>query len=251
MKHNISVTIITLNEEKNIGKCLESLKGLNAQIVIVDSGSKDNTLQIAKNYAAEIFTRPFDDFASQKNYALSKCKNEWVFSVDPDEIISEGLIKEIHEALQAKKYDGYLIGRRNFILGKEIKYSRWSPDQHIWLWKKDSGFWQGKVHEEVIIKGNIGELKNKKIHYQTPTVSEFLNSNNLYSTLEAREKYEKGLKFSLLRMFTDPLFEFVIRYVYKLGFLDAKEGFILAYLMAIYKISVWIKLYELQFNRKQ
>lgn len=247
---NLSITLITLNEEQRIARCLESVKNLDAEIIVVDSGSIDNTLNIVKKYGAKIFTRSFDDFSRQKNYAASKATNEWILSLDPDEEISASLADEIKSAVNSKIYDGFLIGRRNFILNKEIKYSRWSPDEHIWLWKKNKGGWKGLVHEEIELKGRIGRLINKKIHYQSDNIADFLQSNNFYSDFEAREKFSKGEKFSLFRLFYDPIYEFLIRYVYKLGFLDGIEGFILAYIMTIYKITVSVKIYQLQFGKK-
>lgn len=242
----LSAVIITLNEEENIAKVLASVKNFAEEIIIVDSGSTDKTLEIVKKYGAKIYHRKFDDFASQKNWAQDKASGNWIFSLDADERVSEDLAREIKQAIQSNEYIGYFISRRNFILGEEIKHSRWSPDQHIWLWKKGLGKWMGKVHEEVIINGLIGQLKESKIHYSHKTVSEFFKSNNFYSTLLAGQMFENGIKFQAMKILWDPLFEFFIRFIVKMGFLDRWRGFMLAYLMAIYKISVWVKLYELQ-----
>lgn len=246
MKNNLSVTIITLNEEKNIEICLKSLKNLDAEVIIVDSGSVDRTLEIAKKYKAKIYYRKFDNFANQKNWAVSRTSKDWILSVDADEIIPEELVKEILEVIQNGKYAGFLIPRRNFILGAEIKHSRWSPDKHIWLWKKSEGHWEGEVHEEVVVKGKVGELKNKKIHHQQDSVSDFLMSNDVYSSILSRKKFKEGIKFSIWMLFWDPVFEFSLRFIYKLGFLDGWRGFILAYLMAIYKVTFWVKIWELE-----
>lgn len=247
---NLSITIITLNEGKNIKKCLESIKHLDAEIILVDSGSTDNTLQIAKKYNAKIFNRSFDDFASQKNYALSKAEGDWILSVDADEELPKALTEEIRTAVENKEYAGFLIPRRNFILGKEIKHSRWSPDKHIWLWKKGFGQWKGEVHEEVVIQGPISELKTAKINHQDKDIATFIKKNDFYSTLYAKYLFRQGARFSLFHLIYDPFSEFFIRFFYKMGFLDGLEGFILSYLMSIYKISVWIKMYELEYSNK-
>lgn len=247
---DLSITIITLNEGKNIRVCLESVKSLGAEIILVDSGSTDDTVQIAKKYNAKIYTRSFDNFSDQKNYAVSKATKKWILSLDPDEQLNTALSNEIRDAIKLERYDAFLIGRRNFILGSEIKYSRWSPDEHIWLWKKDMGEWKGFVHEEILLKGRVGKLINKKIHYQSDNISDFLQSNNFYSDFEARERFKRGERFSIFRMFIEAIYEFLIRYIYKLGFLDGKVGFILAYLMGIYKIIVSVKIYQLQFIKK-
>lgn len=117
---------------------------------------------------------------------------------------------------------------------------------HIWLWQKDQGKWIGEVHEEVVVKGPVGQLKHKKIHYSHVSISDFFESNNFYSTLLAKSLFKKGVRFSFFRMLWDACFEFKIRYFYKLGFLDGWRGFVLAYLMGIYRLMVSIKLWELE-----
>ncbi|MBI2596954.1 glycosyltransferase family 2 protein [Candidatus Daviesbacteria bacterium] len=241
----ISVTIITLNEEKNLRKSLISIKNLADEIIVVDSGSNDNTVKIAKEFGAKVFFRKFDNFANQKNWAMSKASNDWILSVDADEEISNQLADEIKVVTDGGNYNGFLIPRKNFILGKEIKYSRWSPDEHIWLWKKASGKWTGDVHEEVIVKGKVGKLKYSKLHYSHKTINQILASNNFYSTLLSQSMYKNNIKFSIIKMFWNSSFEFSIRFFYKLGFLDGWRGFVLAYIMGIYQLTVWVKLWEL------
>ncbi len=246
----ISVTIITLNEEENITKLLKDLKGFADEIIVVDCGSTDKTIEVAKKFGAKTYFRKFDNFANQKNWAMSKAKEEWILSIDGDEVISDQLKQEIKQAVNNKQYSGYLISRRNFILGKEIKYSRWSPDKHIWLWKKNYGKWVGDVHEEVKVSGLVGQLKSSKIHISHNTISEFIEANNQYSQLEAMALYKTRIKFSFWQILWQPFFEFFIRYIYKKGFIDGKRGFILSYLMAIYKLMVSIKLWELYKSSK-
>ncbi|MBU1031366.1 glycosyltransferase family 2 protein [Patescibacteria group bacterium] len=245
----ISATIITLNEQDSIGKVIESLKGLVSEIIVVDSGSNDQTAPIAKKFGAKVFIRKFDNFANQKNFAVSKATRDWILSLDADEEIAPALTEEIKQAVKSDKFSGYLIPRKNIILGKLIKYSRWSPDLHVWLWKKNCGRWIGDVHEEVIVTGKVGLLKNSKIHNSHKTVSSFIKANNFYSTLEAQSLLKNKIKFSFLKMLMDPFFEFLIRFVYKKGFLDGSRGFVLAYLMSIYKLAVWIKFWELEKKR--
>lgn len=242
----ISTTIITLDEEENIERCLNSVKGLASEIVLVDSGSTDKTVEMAKNMGAKVFSHDFTNFAEQKNFALSKTTGDWILSLDADEEIDKELAKEIKMAIEDDRYNGYLIPRKNFILGAQIKHSWWSPDTHIWLWRKGTGKWVGKVHEEVVVEGRVGRLKNAKNHYQSSKVEDFIKSNNLYSEIMAKQLFEKKIKFSLLYMFFYPVREFLIRYFYKLGFLDGWRGFALSYLMSIYWVMVWVKLYEIQ-----
>ena len=245
----ISATVISLNEENKIGDAIKSLRGLADEIIMVDSGSSDKTVEVAEKLGARVYFRKFDNFANQKNWAVSQANNDWILSLDADEQIPEELAKEIKEAVENNRYAGYLIPRKNFILGKEIKYSRWSPDTHIWLWKKGFGKWVGDVHEEVVVSGKIGLLKNSKIHNSHKTISSFMKANNLYSDLEAKSLFKDHVKFSFWRMLLESFFEFFIRFFYKKGFLDGREGFVLAYAMGFYKLTVWIKLWELEKSR--
>lgn len=241
----LTVTIIVLNEEENISKCLESLRNLADEIIVIDGGSNDQTVKIAKKYG-KVFARKFDNFASQKNFAVEKASNDWILALDADEVVTQELAAEIKKAINTLKFQAYLIPRRNFILGAEIKHSRWSPDKHIWLWNKKFGRWEKEIHEEVVVKGKVGELKNAKLHFQDKTVREFIQKNNNYSTRLARQLYKSGVQFNMIRFFWDPLFEFSIRYIYKLGFLDGWRGFVLAILMAYYRMQVWVKLLNLR-----
>lgn len=243
---NLTAAIITLNEEEKLEKCLESLKGWVNEIVLVDSGSIDKTIDIARKYHAKVYERKFDNFANQKNYAIEKSTSKWILSIDADEIIPKSLADEIKKATENTDYNAYLIPRRNFILGAEIKHSRWSPDKHIWLFEKNKSRWINEVHEEIKVDGKIGELKNAKLHYQEKTISGFIKGNNFYADILAKDMYKKGKRFSLFRFFYDPLFEFSIRYIYKKGFLDGWRGLVLSLLMAYYQITVWLKILSLQ-----
>lgn len=246
----LSVVVITLNEAKTLSKALNSVKNLADEIVVVDSGSTDATVKIAIEFGAKVFFRSFDNYANQKNFAAGKAKGNWILSLDADEEISPGLAKEIDFELRTKRPElrAYSIPRRNIIFGEYIKYTRWQPelDRHVWLWSKGKGKWVGDVHEEVVVDGKIGKLKNPKIHRQYQTVSEFVEMMNRYSDLEADQKVRTGTNFSLGRFFFEPIYNFKVRLFYRLGFLDGWRGFVLSYLMAIYSLNVWIKIWERQ-----
>jgi glycosyltransferase involved in cell wall biosynthesis len=237
-----------LNEEKDLPKCLNSIHDITNEIVIVDSGSTDKTLQIAKEYGAMIYHRRFDNYANQKNYAMSKASGDWILSIDADEEIEPELEKEIDSALKLEesKIIAYSIPRKNIIFGKIIKYTRWQPelDRHIWLWKKDVGQWIGDVHEELVVDSDVGRMKYAKIHHQYETIKEFLDMINNYSELEAEEMVKGGQCFSYLRFLVEPKYNFLVRYVYRLGFLDGWRGFVLSYLMAIYHFVLWVKIWD-------
>lgn len=247
MNTKLSVTIITLNEEENIKRAIESVKFVD-EIIVVDSGSEDDTVEIAKKLGAKVFTHTFVNYADQKNFAAQKATGDWTLSLDADEEVTEELAKEIQDTLDTTEYDGFLLPRRNIILGGEIKHSRWSPDAHVWLWKKTKGKWIGKVHEELVVDGQVGNLKGAKMHYQDKSIFEFMLSLNQYTQIEAEEKFSKGVKFSLAKMMYSSLKSFLGRYFYKRGYLDGWRGFVLCTLRAFYHSLVWLKILELQKN---
>lgn len=247
-KANLSVTIITLNEEKKLPICLKSIKNLADEIVVVDSGSTDGTVGIAKNFDAKVFERKFDNYSNQKNYAVSKATGNWILSLDADEEISPKLAEEIKKVIKKDSFSAYSIPRKNIIFGKFIKYTRWQPelDRHVWLWQKSRGVWKGDVHEELEVKGKIGRLKHSKIHHQYENIKEFMDMMSRYSELEAKEKVKKGIRFSYFRLFCDPIYNFLVRYIYRWGFLDGWRGLVLSCLMAVYHLEVWIKVLKRQ-----
>jgi glycosyltransferase involved in cell wall biosynthesis len=252
MKNNkLSVLIITLNEEDNIAGALGSVADIASEIIVVDSGSTDKTLDIAKRYGAKIYHREFDNYANQKNFARNKAANDWVLSLDADETISRNLGEEIIKAISSNDYEAYSMPRRNKMLGEFINHSRWQPelDRHVWLFKKEKGKWVGDVHEEVEVSGSVGKLKNPKLHFSHETISEFMKMMNSYSELDAKNRNANGIDFSFFRLILDPVYNFIVRFFYRKGYLDGWRGFVLSYLMAIYHLELWIKIWSKQ-NKK-
>lgn len=244
MKRTISAVVITLNEEENIERCLKSVRSWVDEIVIIDSGSTDDTLKIADKYRAKVYKRNFDNFSSQRNYGISKAKSDWILSLDADEEIPSELAAEIEKAVAEDLYDAYMIPRRNIIFGKEIKHTRWSPDKHIWLFRKKNGKFTNSIHEEVKVKGKVGEIKNAKIHHSHKNVHEFIKMLNTYTDLEADAIVRRGAKFSYFNLFYYPARSFIGRYFLKQGFRDGWRGFVLSYLRAMYQFTTWIKVWE-------
>ncbi len=228
-KEQISVCIITLNEEVNMRECLQSLQWAD-EIIIVDSGSKDQTLKICKEFGAKIFHHPFAGFRDQKNFALDQAKNEWILSIDADERVTGELQDEISTLIREDlNINGYFIPRLNFYGSKFIRHSGWYPDFVLRLWKKSKGRWSGKnVHEKVVISGKVGYCKNAIKHYTYRNASDYMKRINLYSTLLAMEKYRLGKRFSFLRLLVKPVLRFFKSYIWKLGFLDGVEGLVIA-----------------------
>ena len=237
--------MIVKNEEKNLAKCLNSVENLVDEIVIVDSGSTDKTIEIAKTFGAKIFKREFDSFSNQKNYALSIATNEWVLHLDADEVLSKELVEEIKFVIINTKLDGFYLIRTNFFLGKQMKYSGINKEYRLRLAKKTlSKYVGGIIHEELIVNGKVGKLKNIMIHNSYPTISSYFNKLEQYTTLGAKKLLAKNKKAKVIDIVFKPPFEFIKRYILKCGFLDGIRGFIWAVLYAFYTFIKYIKLWE-------
>lgn len=243
----ISLVMIVKNEEKNIAKSLESVKDLVSEMIVVDSGSTDNTMKIAQSYGAKIFKRDFDSFSNQKNYALSLAMNEWVLHLDADEVLSQELKEEIKKTLENTKYDGFILTRTNFFLGKQMKYSGLNKEYRLRLAKKSlSKYVGGLIHEELVVDGKIGKLNNVFYHYFCQTLDGYFVKFDQYTTFGAIKMFEKNKKAKNIDIIFRPPFEFVKRYILKLGFLDGLEGFVWAVLGSYYSFTKYIKFYLLQ-----
>lgn len=231
---DLSVAIIARDAETDLGSCLASLKGLTDDVVlVVDDRTSDNTATVAKKLGAKTFTKKFVNFANQKNFAVSCTAHDWVLSLDADEEVSPELHKEISSIdFKSTPYSAFKIPRLNFIFGKPIYHTNWGPgdDSHIWLFKKSHGKWIGQVHEEVMVKGKVGTLNASKLHHNYQTVEQFIQKMNTYTSFESEP--------------TNPVYDFLRRYVWHLGFLDGWHGLFLSYLQAMSHIVVWIKLWE-------
>lgn len=235
MSVTLTVVIPTLNEEVDLPKCLESLKNLADEIIVIDSGSTDRTLDIAKKYQAKIIPHDFKSFSDTRNLGTKKAKGDWVLSLEADVVVPSQLAIEIKNAIQDPSFDAFYIERLNHIWGKDILHTDWGPrdDCHIWLYKKGSGHWSNAVHEEYLTSGRIGKLNNRLIHHNYDTLSEFIDKTNRYSEIAC----QKGLGSNPVIALGD----FFKRYFYKKGFLDGYHGLFLSYLQSTYFLSLWIK----------
>lgn len=229
MQPTISVIIIAKNAEKTINNCLNSLGFLN-EIIILDSGSSDRTKEICRQYTDLIFETDWQGFGIQKNRALEKATCEWILSIDADEEISKELALEIQQAIRKEKFTAFYMPRLSNYCGKWMKHGSWYPDYVLRLWKRGTAhFTNDLIHEKLVVKnGEIGYLKNPLLHYAYDDLNSVLNKVNSYSTIGAQMAFEKSKKSSLSKAILHGLSTFVKSYIFKLGFLDGREGFILA-----------------------
>lgn len=243
----ISAVVIARNEEKNIADCLDSLKWCN-EIIVVDDNSSDRTVEIAKKMGANVFNNPLDaDFSKQRNFCLSKAKNEWVLFIDADERPSLGLIGEINQIIHSPMIDanGFYIKRRDHLWGKTLRFGETGNAWFIRLARKQKGLFKGKVHEAWMIEGKTLNLNNPIEHYPHQKIADFLKEINFYSTLRAQELHAKGQTAGVFSIIVYPTAKFIKNYIINLGILDLIPGFICAVLMSMHSFLVRGKLWTL------
>lgn len=241
----ISAVVLTKNEEKNIAECLISLKWCE-EILVIDDNSIDKTAAIARQEGARVIKKALaDDFASQRNFALSQVKNAWVFFVDADERVSRELEEEIKGKIKEdKRTEGYFFKRIDFFMGRWLKYGEIGGIKLLRLAKKGSGRWIRRVDEKWEVRGKVKWLKNPLLHYSHTNLTGFLESINERSSLNAKQLFEEGKKVIFFDWFK-PLAKFVRNYLFKLGFLDETQGFVFAVIMSMHSFLVRGKLYLL------
>lgn len=239
----ISATIITRNEQDNLPRALQSLGGCCDEVVIVDSGSSDSTVEVARGLGARVIEREWTGYAGQKNFAAAAAGHDWILALDADEALSEELRREIEQLKQqATAYDGYDFPRLAQYRGKWIRHSGWYPDRKIRLYDRRKGRWVGDyVHESVRVEGSVGALQGDLLHYTCPTFARHVETVNRYTTLAAQEMAAQGSRVSLPRLLLAPPWAFIRSYLVQRGFLDGREGFLIAAMAAFYVFAKYAK----------
>lgn len=225
----LSVIIITKNEASRIRHCLESVKFAD-EIIIVDSESTDNTVEIAREYTDKVFQEPWLGFGATKNNALAKATSDWILAIDADEIVSENLRIEIQTLLATTpKFNAYYIPRQSTYCNQALRFGDWKNEKCLRLFKRGNvKFKEVPIHEELIVDCPKGQLKNYLIHNSFPAMEDVLEKINRYSSLSAKHKFNAGKKSSLVTAITHGIWTFLRGYIFRLGFLDGKRGFLLA-----------------------
>ncbi len=288
----LSVVIITCNEEANIGRTLKSVEGLvrdlGGEIIVVDSGSTDRTVEIARSFGAKVFVEAWKGYAAQKNSAIEKASGDWVLSLDADEEVDEELScnlrvlavrgerpprrsTELISIAGAKLFGGfgvervrtqtpieaYYLARKNFFLGRWIKRGGFFPDFKLRLFRRGKGrFHDSLVHETVKVDGSSARLRSffmrgALIHHSYPTLSDYIEHMNRYSSLGAEMAAKKAQRgFSVVNIVLRPLATFVYNYIFRLGFLDGREGLLLHLYHAVYVSWKYAKAWEISKQRR-
>ncbi|HEY3988134.1 MAG TPA: glycosyltransferase family 2 protein [Acidobacteriaceae bacterium] len=246
----LSVAIITLNEEANLPRTLASVAWAD-EIVVVDSGSTDNTRAIAESHGARFVVESWRGFAAQKNFALSLCTSDWVLSLDADEAVSPELALSLQKvAAAAPSHTAYAVPRRNFFLGRWIRHGGYYPDAKLRLFPRGQGrFQETPVHETAAFAGNVETLDGDLLHNAYPTLASYLDHMQRYSTLgaslaAARGHTGRSLLSFLNGVLLNPVATFCYNYVLRAGFLDGREGLLLHLYHSAYVSWKYAKAWE-------
>lgn len=226
----LSVAIITLNEAANLPRTLDSVRALAREIVVVDSGSQDETCAIAASYGARVEFRAWTGHIDQKNHALGLCSQEWVLALDADEELTPECAASIRLAVTADQGGAWRINRRTYYLGKLLQYS-WQPDRKLRLVRRDLGArWSGyDPHDKLVVENtHVGDLSGDVIHYSYRDLQDHMERSVRYAKISATSYARMGRRFSFVRLLINPLFAFVKKYVLRRGFLDGWRGLLVA-----------------------
>ncbi|MCL4500506.1 MAG: glycosyltransferase family 2 protein [Deltaproteobacteria bacterium] len=246
----LSVIIIALNQENNIGPCLESVRFAD-EIVVVDTGSADHTVEVAKAAGARVVATSWQGFAGTKNFALDQARGDWVFSLDTDERVPEALRDEILAVVAADgPVNGYRVPRKNYFGGRWIRHLGWYPDHTLRLWRRKQGrFREREVHEEVEVQGTVGVLRTPLDHFTYRDLEEYATRQDLYARLAAREMFLQGRRPRPLEVWWRPFFTFLKLYFFKQGFREGALGLALAKAGSRYNFLKYHYLRELNRGR--
>lgn len=230
----ISVAVITFNEESNIERCLKSVVSLADEIVVVDSISSDNTVAIAQANGAKVIPQKFLGYIEQKNFAIDQCANDWVLSLDADECLSEALLENLKLIKNNPPIaDAFRMSRMTSYCGQWIKHGGWYPDKKVRLINKHKARWGGiNPHDELIVKGLVKEVKGDILHYSYHSIEGHQQQAEKFSSITAEHLFHRGKKTSLFRIYVKPVVRFFRDFLLKRGFIDGKNGFIIARISA-------------------
>lgn len=228
----LSAVVITYNEETRLKRCLDSLLFAD-EIVVVDSFSTDNTLEIARRYTQNVTCREFKGYSDQKNAAIAGATQEWVLIVDADEVISPELAEEIRQAIASGKFNAYRMPRSTYFLGRRMRYCGWYPDAQLRLVKRAIAHIPERlVHETIHVDCEVGYLENDMVHYSYDSMDVYCTKMVNYARAGAMQKFNEGRRCSIADLLLNPWFAFVKMYVVKQGFRDGMHGLVLSALTA-------------------
>jgi len=241
----LSATIVTLNEERNIARAIESLRFAD-EVLVVDSGSQDRTVDVARRLGARVIEEPWRGYAGQKNFAAQAAAHDWILSIDADEAVNEELEGEILALKQdGPRFNAYTMPRLAQYCGRWIRHGGWYPDRKIRLYRRGFAEWQGAfVHESVKTTHPVGQLNGHLLHFTCGSLSEHVRTVDKYTTLAARELAERNQPVPLTRLTLDPAWTIFRTYILRRGFLDGPQGIAIAWMAGLYTFLKYAKARE-------
>ncbi len=252
----LSISIIALNEEANLRRCLEAVKDLAAEIVILDSGSKDATQRIAEEFGARFIHQDWLGFTAQKNRCLELCTQPWILNLDCDEVVSPELaasIRRFFENGDAERHHGAEMARRTWFLGRWIYHGDWYPDRKTRLFRREGSRWAadggGQVHERLEVAGSLTRIDGDLLHYSFQNIRHYLSKHISYSDVFLQTQQSKGKNWSLLHTIFRPLWRFFRAYVLRRGFLDGFPGLWIAVATAFFAFDRYARVYEAEHTK--
>ena len=248
----ISVYMITRNNERTLERALGSVTWAD-EIVVVDSFSTDKTPEICRRFTDRVIQRPWPGFREQYQHAADLTTHPWVMFIDADEEISRELADEIQRVVkeEEKSFDGFIIYRRTYYLGRWIRHGAWYPDYEIRLYRKEKGRWEGGLHAKIVVDGNVGSLKHEILHHTYRDISDQIRTLDLYSRIEAEDMLKAGERFSLFKLLFRPPFRWIKEYLLKQGFRDGIPGLVIIVATMFYVFIKHAKLWELTHVKKE
>lgn len=244
----LSVLVITLNEEKRLAACLESVRFAD-EIIVVDSGSTDRTVEIARSFTERVFHQEWLGMNGQKAFALSRASGEWILNLDADEVASPELQQEVQEVISRSRVEeaGFLIPRLTWYQGRWIRHSGWYPDRKLRLFRRGRGRWAGiDPHDAVEVDGPVGRLRGEIWHWTYEDLAHQVSALSGYAAAAARSKREQGERFYWFRLLLHPPGAFFRTYILQQGFRDGLPGFLIAAMNSYYTFLKYARLWELE-----
>lgn len=242
----LSVVIITLNEERNIGRCIQSVKNIADEILLVDSHSTDKTVAIAKEHGVKVILNGFQSYTQQRNFATEHAEYDWILMMDADEAVSDELEKSILSVKQNSTHNSYQFNRLNNYCGKWIRHGAWYPDRKIRLYNRNNGIWTGKYVHEYWKKNNeaesVGQLSGDLLHYSYYSIDEHIRQIQKFTELSAKAATEEGKTCSILKIWLGPKWYFIKNYFFRLGFLDGYYGYLVCKLTSYSQLIKYSKI---------
>ena len=247
----ITAIIPTYNEQERIKNSLKSAEFAD-EVIVIDSYSTDKTVKIVKQTNAILLQREFDDFSSQKNYAIDQASHDWIVWIDADEVLTKELQEEIRDGIEnAKELVGFYIYRIFFFKGKRMRYTGTQNDKLIRVFNRNHCRYSGKVHEKIQTNGKLGVLKNRILHYSYISFDRYIVKLNQHSALKAEELFEKGVSITPFHIIIKPLARFIKHYFIKLGIFDGFYGFIISFALSYGVLVRYIKLWNLKQKQRK